>query len=365
MNLQVLQENLAKAVTIASRFSSTRAQLPVLANILLSAKANKLIVAATNLETSISLSLGAKVQKEGEITVPAKTLTDLISNLNPGPLTLISEKEQLLIEVGGFSSNLMGVNSADYPKIPQTIDKVDWTLSEDLLSATLSQTLFAASLDETRPILTGMLFIFEKNKLSVVTTDGFRLSYKQNKIEYEGETRKFVLPRSILVEISHLLTEAGKLSLVYNEKENQVLFALESGIFSSRVLQGEYPDFAKIIPQSSRIKVNVDRVDFLKAVKLASVFARDAANVVKLAVKKDSLLLLAESQKSGSQKNKIAAKVEGGELDIAFNYHYLEEFLLSVKGESVEIELNEAGAPGKFTDPADKNYFHLVMPVKI
>jgi len=278
---------------------------------------------------------------------------------------LTSEKEQLMIKSQSFSSSVMGVNASDYPDIPKRISKEDFSLRGDILGDALSQTLFAASTDETRPILTGACFIFEKTSLVIVATDGFRLSHKKNKFEVVGEPKKFVLPRSVLMEIIKLSEGENEIKMSYDEKDNQVLFGVGGGVLSSRVLQGEYPNFEKIIPKSTQTKINIDKGEFLKAIKLASVFARDSANVVKIKVGKDAVTVTAESSRSGTQEGRVDAKVEGEGLEIAYNYRFIEDFLGSINGDSVEIGLNDAGSPGIFKDPQDESYFHLIMPVKI
>ena len=183
MKLQVLQENLSKALIDASRFASVKAQLPVLGNIMLVAKKTKLLISSTNLEISIATSIGAKVEEDGEITIPAKTITEVISNLPSGPVTLEGEKEQLKIKSQNFSLNTLGMNSSDFPSIPTSLDEKDSLIfsKEEFLSA-LSGVTFATSQDETRPILTGVLFIFDKSSLVLVATDGFRLSQKKMKL---------------------------------------------------------------------------------------------------------------------------------------------------------------------------------------
>jgi DNA polymerase III subunit beta len=364
MNVQVLQENFVKALTVAVRFSSSKAQLPILSNLHLLAKANKLIISATNLETSICLPLGAKVTKEGEIAVPAKTLYDLISNLNPGQLELVAEKEQLKISSANFSSQVLGVNATDFPDVPKKIAKADFSIEGSVINEALEKTLFAVSTDETRPILTGVLFVFEKSGLLMVGTDGFRLSYKKTDFKIGGEVKQFVLPRNILLEVSKVSETDEPIAVQFDETNNQVLFGTGGGVLSSRILEGKFPNYESIIPKSSAILVNVNREDFLKAIKLGAVFARDSANALKLTLEKGFVKVSAESSKSGTQEGRVEAKVEGGTLEIVYNYRFLEEFLQSVEGESVEIAFNDNASPGVFKDPQDPSYFHLIMPVK-
>ena len=366
MDLEVLQENLSKALSITSRFVSSRAQLPVLANILLKADKTKLTLSATNLETSASISLGAKIKEDGELTIPAKNFFEVVSNLTQGTIHLTSEKESLRITGSGFTGRISGMNASDFPKVPQIIKKDESIdLSKTKFLNALPQVSFAASSDEGRPILTGILFILSKKNLSLVATDGFRLSKKTINLEKAGREIKIVIPKNILLEVSRVGEENENIFLGVKEKEKQIVFGLDNLILSSRVLEGEFPDFEKIIPKNSSIKVRVDKEEFLRAVKLSSVFARDSANIVKIKIMKDSIKLSAESSQVGNQETTLDAKVEGEGVEISFNYKFLEDFLRAVVGEEVVMEFNNASSPGVFTDPKDPNFLHLIMPVKI
>ncbi|MFH1863875.1 MAG: DNA polymerase III subunit beta [bacterium] len=374
MKLQVIQENLNKALSFASRFASPKAQLPVLGNILLSAKKTKLLVAATNLEVSISVSLGAQIASEGDLTVPARTIVDLVSNLPPSTVNLETDKERLEISCPGFSSKISGINALDFPSIPSTVGKTgNVVLPKKEFLESLSQVSFSTSSDETRPILTGVLFIFGKGYLQMVATDGFRLSQKKIKLDFSSIVKKLVLPKTALLELSRIGEDQNSFDFSFNEKENQVLFGFDGIVLSSRVLEGDFPPYEKIIPKSSSIKIRADREDLLRAVKLAAVFARDSANVIKISLGKDSLQVSAESSNSGSQKTKVEAAFEtaGGaahilkDFEIAFNYRFLEDFLKAVRGEEVNMDFSSPNAPGVFTDPKDPDYLHLIMPVKI
>ena len=366
MKLKVLQENLAKALINASRFTTSKAQLPILGNIKLETKKTKLIVSATNLEMSTSISFGAQVEKEGEIAVPSKVITEIINNLQSGTVSLSSDKEQLKISTDSFSSTLSGMNTSDLPLIPQKVDeKSSFVLSKEKIAEALSQVIFATSIDETRPILTGVLMLFNGKDLTLVGTDGFRLSQKRLSVTGNTKKQNLVLPKGILSEFIKTQSEKENIFFEYKKEENQVIVLIDDTVLSTRVLEGEYPDYEKIVPKTSSIKINVDKDELLRAVKLASVFARDSANIVKIEAGKDNLTLSAESQSSGSQKTKIDAKVEGGSLEIAFNFRFLEEFIHSIKGEEVQMKFSNSNSPGIFSDPSDKEYLHLIMPVKI
>src|SRR3989304_228285 len=369
MKLKILQENLSDALHIASRFTSSRAQLPVLGNILFLAKNNKLSISATNLEMSILLNLGSQVEKEGEITIPARTISDLITNLTPGTLVLEAEKEQLSILGEGTKAVLSGMNTSDFPSIPQNVGRAFATLPKSDILDALSKVLYAVSVDETRPVLTGVLIIFRNKEIIFVSTDGFRLSQKRVKVEEAwGKEETVILPKNELIELTRLVKDE-KIKLEFKKEDKQVLFGFDNLLLISRIIDGEFPDFERIIPKSSSYKINVDRDDLLRAVKLSSVFARDAGNVVRLKVTQEGIELNAESQLGGSGENKIEAKIEGEgkseHMVIAFNYRFLEDFLNSLDSEDVLISLTDPNSPGVFTDPKDPNFLHLIMPVRI
>lgn len=371
MKFQILQENLNKAINITSRFASTKAQLPILGNVLISTKKSKIYISSTNLEISASVQVGAKIEEEGELSIPAKVVSEVVSNLPKETINISSEKEQLKLSTVGFSSTILGMESTDFPKVPNSLEKDNViSFSKDEISKSLGQVTFATSMDETRPILTGVLFIFKKKSLFLVATDGFRLSKKEITLKNEGKlVQNAVVPKGVLSEISRGIFEEDEILFDLQEKEKQITFGIGDTVLTSRLLEGEYPDFEKIIPKESSLKVFLDKEEFLRAVKLASVFARESANVIKLKILKDSIKISGESGSAGSQETEVDARVEktdsGISFEIAFNYHYIEDFLHSVSGEEVLMEFTNISAPGVFTDSSDSKYLHLIMPVKI
>ncbi len=374
MKFQVLQENIEKAVNITSRFANTRAQLPVLGNILITTRKSKIYITSTNLEISASIQIGAKIDEEGDISVPAKVISELISNLPKETISIETDREQLKISSSGFSSTILGMNSSDFPKVPNFVDeKKSISFPKEVLVQSLEKVSFASSIDETRPILTGVLFILGKGELSLVATDGFRLSRKKIKNkEFLMDKKSFVIPKGVLSEISRGVFTGESILMEPEEGDKQVIFGIDDTVLSSRLIEGDYPDFEKIIPKESNIKVFLDKEEFLRAIKLASIFARESANVVKIKIFKDSIKVSAESSTAGSQEAKIDAKIESdisetnnGKFEIAFNYRYLEEFIHSVKGEEICMEFLNSTSAGVFKDTTDSEYLHLIMPVKI
>lgn len=373
MKLSVIQKNLKDSLTLCSHFISPKAQLPILGNIKLKTTSSKLILSSTNLETSVSTSIGAKVEKQGEITVPGRILTEIVSNLSLGNVNLEVKKESMVIECGSFKSTVSGMNTSDFPVVPTNLAKKNVVKfgREDFVKA-LQKSQFAVSLDETRPVLTGVLFLFKGNNLYQVATDGFRLSQVKIALGLKTDIKNLIIPRAILSEISK--SEGGdEILFSYNKKDSQVLFGVGDSVFSSRVIEGEFPDFEKIIPKTSTFKLTVDKHELEQAVKLASVFARDSGNIIRLKVIGDRLQVKSESSNSGNQETEVEVKIEtedppaGGKVDleIAYNYRFLEEFIKASEGDSIEIELTTPDKPGKFLDPTNPNFLHLIMPIKV
>ncbi|MFZ3301473.1 MAG: DNA polymerase III subunit beta [Microgenomates group bacterium] len=366
MKLTVLQENLKNAVSLTSHFISLKAQLPILSNILLKTDKSRLILQATNLETSISTSIGAKIETEGEITINGKVFNDLISNLSSGQIELEVEKESIKITAGTFKSNVLGSNTSDFPTLPDNVGKDSFKLNTKEFTNALSKTLFAVSSDETRPILTGVLFVFKGNTLYLVSTDGFRLTEIQLKTKIEIPDLKIIVPKTILNEVSKL-TDSEDLEVSFDKDNNQIIFKIEDTILSSRIIEGEFPEYQKIIPTSSICNLTVDKQDLEKAIKLASVFARDSGNIVRFTVKENYLKVKAESSNAGNQEMEIEVKTEDlkqEEIEIMFNFRFLEEFLKIVVSDEVQIQISDNNKASKFLDSKTSNLLHIIMPIK-
>jgi len=373
MKFTVSQELLAAALSITSRFTSSRAQLPVLGNILFDLKEGGLFLGATNLEMSLGYSIGAKVEQKGSVTIPSKVILDIISNLIKGNVEFDVEKETIHIKSEGFSSRVGGVNAVDFPDVPRSVGKKALELTTDQVANVVPKIVFAISTDETRPILTGVLVAGGKNGLVIVSTDGFRLSKFELKLKNTLDEFKAIIPRNAFSELGRISKDSD-VKMSYLEDEKQVVFGMDKAVLSTRVIEGNFPDFEKIIPKSSSLILNVSKEDLLRSVKLASVFAREASNVLKFVISENTFKLFAESSQSGMQESVVAASIkmentvelnEKKEFEIAFNYRFVEEFLNSIEGDNVEIGLSNPSAPGIFTDPEEKNFLHLIMPVKI
>lgn len=369
-----LQENLKTAFNIASRNVASQPQLPVLANILIKTEKNKIKLSATNLSQSINLWINAKVEKKGDITVPAKIISEFVNSLPPGKLQLVAEKENFKISSGKFKAIFNGLAASEYPTlstIKETKAKKKKYISLQLpfsqLSQAILQTAFAAATDESRPVLTGVLWQAKKNTLSLAATDGYRLSLKKLKLKIPQkiDLKEFVVPANALQEIIRL--EGGKeaVEMLIVPGGKQVIFGLDDLEIISQLLEGEYPDFTKIIPQAGETKIILDREEFLQAVQISSIFAREAANIIKFEIQNGKLKISANSPQLGGNESLLEVKTQGKPNKIAFNSRFVLDFLKSIQAEEIEMEMASPTSPVIFSSPKNQTYRHIIMPVRV
>ncbi len=368
MKFTVLRKDFAKVVSFASRFVSPRVQLPILSNILVTTDKTKLVIQATNLEMSFSTTIGAQIETEGSIALPARVLSDLASHMSGESLTAEIVKESLTLTAEGFSSQIAALNARDFPPIATTLSEQAVTLPETFIHA-INHLLFATSTDEARPVLTGILFLVTENGLTCVSSDGFRLSKYELEISEDaitalGVNDRFIIPKTALSEFVKLAGESGATTLEKRANEGQVFLSANGSIIASRIIEGQFPNFERIIPKNSKVTVSISRSDFLESLKRAAVFARDAGNTVFLKVNADGIILSAESQQVGKQESVLSAKVDGGEASVAFNYKYLEDFLMSGSSESIIMKVTDETSAGVFLNPDESHFLHLIMPVR-
>ncbi|MBI3385162.1 DNA polymerase III subunit beta [Candidatus Gottesmanbacteria bacterium] len=372
MKAIILQENFSHSLLLASRFVSSRVQLPILSNFLLEAKDGALEISATNLELGILIKTAAKIEKEGAITVPARVLAELINSLPKEKIEITEEENSLKVVSGKHRSTVNGMAAEEFPRLPTSEESPSLIFDKQTLKEISEQVAFASSLDEGRPALSGVLVTAKDNQLQFVATDGFRLSLK--KIKPQGgkkeEAPDLLIPARALIEAGKISSEKddeeGKeIKLVLLKDGNQAVFSWEDTTLVSRLIDGKFPPFEKIIPGEFTTRVVFDKEEFLKSIKLAAIFARESANIIKIKVSDQKIKVSANTPQVGENENEVEAKVEGGESEIAFNSRYLLEYLSSAPGEQVEMELTGPLAPGVFKTPGDASALHIIMPVRV
>ncbi|HSV94844.1 MAG TPA: DNA polymerase III subunit beta [Spirochaetia bacterium] len=368
MKIIVPSIELKKSLGIVSRGVSPRPQLPILSGVLLKALKNEVSLVATDLEVSFWLSLSAKVEEEGEVVVPAKLFSELISGLPSGNVTLTVEKHIVKIEVDGIVSEIVGQGAEDFPSIPRA-NKAQIILRSGDFRQKADRVCVSAARDDTRPVLTGVLWEISGDKVSLVATDGYRLSVDKLmllKTELEKETR-LILPSRTLQEISKMLGETGvdDFSLEFNKDNHQVIFKVEEIEVSSRLIAGEFPPYQQIMPNTYSSKAVFGRGEILEGVKRASLFARDNANIVKLQMEKDGVVVRAESSQVGTSVTKLSATTEGEEMTVAFNARYLLDYLATCTSDKVIWETEGELKPSVFRNEDEETWVQVVMPVRV
>lgn len=371
MKLSVLQENLNQALTVVSRFVAAKSQLPLLGHILFSTDSGRLKLSATNLELGINYWLGAKIDLDGSFTVPDHDIAEFVSYLPAGRLDLSLVDNLLEVVSSKATSTFSTTPSTDFPSLPPINSDTAITLDAKTLSAVIDQITFAAATDDSRPILTAVLCRFTNDILFLVATDGFRLSLKQIKLTTpiilpeNSESLTLLIPARSLQEVAKLAKTSQQLSLGVSSDSHQLIFVLEDLELVSRLLEGDYPDYNRIIPESYATKVTLSKEDLSQAVKIASVFARQSANVIKLNIKNSLIEISANAPQIGKNSAKLDAKLEGDPLEIAFNYKFITDFLAICHGSEITIELNDSLTPVRFIDLSDPDFTHIIMPVRI
>lgn len=359
----VLRKDFSQSLSTASRFISSRAQLPILSNVVLKADKARLHLYATNLEISIAISQGAKIEEEGEIAVPARTINDLVHNLSGESISFETQQETLHLQTESFSGTVAAMNPSDFPVIPVSIEKETLALpANDLLEA-ISQVLYSVSADETRPVLSGVLFKFEGDTLMLVASDGYRLAQRVMKLPSPVKESSIIIPKGILSELGRIVSQ-DSIQVEIREKESQILFALNDTVLSSRTIEGEYPPFEAVIQKQTSVEVQVDKHDLVNAVKISAVYAREGGNSVKFTVKDGALVLSAQSSTVGSQETSVDASVNGGDAEVALNYKFVEDLLNVIKEPTVNIKLQDSSSPVKFRGEGNEELLHLVMPLR-
>lgn len=365
MKFTLLQQDLLPVLQSVARSVGTRSSLPVLDNILLSAEGKKLKVAATNLEIGVIKNIKAEVETEGSITVPAKTIVDIISGLGQAQVLLESEGENLTIISGKFKATINGIPSSEFPAIPLASSEGLSFSKEAFLGS--SAILFASAVDEGRPVLTGILTQITDSKLDFVATDGFRLAHRRVQLPKSAATFKSLIPKKTFEEVLRIISEQDteEVNIAASENQNQAVFTIGETIVSSRLIEGNFPAWEKIIPTQIAGKAVVEKEVFLKAIKLAAVFAKNEANIVVLTAQKGLLKLQSHAKELGNQENEIEGEVEGEELKIAFNTRFLLDAVSNIPTTQVLIEFSGALSASIVKPVGTEDLQYIVMPVRL
>jgi DNA polymerase-3 subunit beta len=373
MRLVCLQENLSRGLGVVSRAVATRTTLPITNNVLLATDQSRLRLAATNLEMAINCWVGAKVAEEGEITVPARLLTEFVNSL-PGEkieINLSPRTKTLELKCARFEARISGVDAKDFPPIPKVAPGISTKVEVEKLQRGITEVVFAAAAEETRPVLTGVNADFDGDLLTLAAADGFRLAvHKLPLASPVDQKTNVIIPARTMAELNRLITEEEEtVEIAVDPNKSQALFRLKNIELVSQLVQGTFPNYAQLIPQSYNTRSIVEVASFLRATKTASIFARDGSGIVRLVITPDGepatgkMTVSARSEEVGDDVGEIDAVVEGEEAKIAFNGKYLSEVLGVLREEKVALEVTNSSSPGVIRPVGVDNYIHVVMPM--
>lgn len=374
MKASVTQENLTKALSHILRATALKPNIPVLANVLIKTERGQLKLSATDLDVAVTATVGGEIGEDGELTVNARLLTEFVAQLNTSRVELLQTGQTLEVKSVDNQAQLYIIPADDFPNLPVAEKEPDLVVNALAFKQAVAKTSFASAADQSRPILTGLLLEASKRKVSLVGVDGFRLSKKTLKLEVEGKADvKVVIPAKALLETAKICQEeAGEkdqVEIYFLPERNQVLFKVNDVTLSSRLLEGEFPDYKQIIPVEKNFAFSIAKEKLSKTVKIATIFSRNViGNKTFFNVNaSDKLLTLsAKVQDIGNNESKAELdEVEGENFETAFNGKFLSDFLASVEGDVVSFEANGVTAPGVFKDSGDSDYLHIIMPMRI
>ena len=362
MKLSVTQENLSRALSTVSRVASTRSSLPILSNVLLRTEGNRLFVAATNLDIAISETIGAKITQPGSITVPARLMQDFVSSLPSGTLELDVRENRLQLTADRFDSTINGVSAEEFPVTPTIEGGSTIEISSGDMKQTLQQVLFAASADEARPVLTGVYVHADNGMLYFAATDSYRLAEK--KLTKTMEPMSLLLPAQSLQELLRALKDDTSVVTVTFD-EQQARFSVSGIEIVTRLVDGTYPDYKKLLPSSFETTAKLTRQSLAEITKVSSLFAREAAGSITLLIDEAKKEISISSIASQVGENTASAEAEiTGNATITMNSRYILDALQAFDGKNIQINVNGKLDPCILTDPDDDSYIHVIMPVK-
>ncbi|MCY4530237.1 MAG: DNA polymerase III subunit beta [Chloroflexi bacterium] len=372
MRLSCLQENLSRGLGIVSSAVAARTTYPVMQNVLIATDNARLKLAATNQEIAISTWIGAQIEEEGEVTIPARLLTEFVNSLPAERIDLEFTEQPVGISVkcARFSAQINGTPASDFPPVPTVESGVAGQIDPRVLNDAIKHVAIAAATEDSRPVLTGIKVEISGDEFTLAAADGFRLAvYKGKLLEPLPEDVDFIIPARALREVSSLADgQTDPVEFTVTASNNQALFRLNNIEVVANLLQGTFPNYQQLVPDKHDTRASVNREEFIRATRAASIFAREGSNIVRLLMdggeeEDGKLMVQSRSEEVGENKGEVAAEIEGGEAKIAFSSKYLTDVLNVLETGKVALETTTPSSPGVIKPVGDDNYVHVVMPI--
>lgn len=377
MRVTCRQEDLARGLSTVSRAVAARSTLPILSNILLETDQERLKISATNLEIGISAWVAATIEDSGAVTVPARLLADFVNSLPPELVRfeLVERSQTLKLASDRFKAEIKGIDATDFPVLAAVDAATPFTLDPSHLREMIGQVTIAAATDESRPVLTGVLTVLDPDAgtVTLAAADGFRLSVCRTALSAPLEGKlQVIIPARALLELGRLCGDAEvPVQVAVTGSHNQIQFKLPAVEIVSQLIDGNFPDYERILPGAHSTRAAVNAKALHGAVRIASFFARDAANVVRLKfepgdeLRPGTVVVSAQAAEVGGNESELEASIEGEPIEIAFNAKYLLDLLGAVGADQVAIEMTTPASPGLFRPIGDTDFTHVIMPMHI
>lgn len=372
MKVTCLQENLAKGLGIVGRAVAVRSTLPITSNVLIATDHGRIKLAATNLDIALSCWIGGQIEEEGAFTVPARLLNDFVASLpaEKVEMTLAPRAKQMKLKCARNEATIGGIDADDFPTIPAIEDGGTTEIDPKALREAISQVVFSAATDDSRPVLTGVDLTIEGDTLTFAAADGFRLAVRHLKLKKKvAEKQEVIVPARALAELNRLLQDQDEpVQMTVNANKTQVLFRLKDVELVAQLIQGTFPDYSRLIPKEWTSRAVVEVRDFLQETKIASIFARDGSGIVRITFEGGEggpgrMTISARAEEIGDNEGSLDAAVEGEPAKIAFNGRYLQDVLQVLDGGRVALETTGPSQPGVIRPLDNDNYVHVVMPM--
>lgn len=363
MKLSIEKSALVAGLQAVQNVVSTRSTLPILSNVLITAEKETIYLSTTDLDISIQCAIEGKIDVSGSTTIPVKRLLSIVRELPDGVLDLESdEKNQTSVTSGASYFKIVGLSSEEFPAIPEADGDFFYLIDQNVFREMLCKTVYAASADETRYVLNGVMLSFADQKLTAVATDGRRLAMVENEIEFPAEAEMdMILPTKAVLELMHVLKESGNLKIY--PKKNQVVFSFEGVIMASKLIEGTFPNFRQVIPSHCEQRVTLERELLLMALRRASLIIADRSSATKLTFDNNKLVILTTTPDVGESRESIPIKYEGDAITVAFNPDYMMDPLKNLSTDEVFIELTDNLSPAVIK--CDIPFLYVLMPMRI
>jgi len=378
MKITCLQENLSRGLAVVGRAVANRATLPVIHNVLLNVDQSMLKLSATNLEIAMTTWVGAKIEEEGSITVPARLLSEFVNSLPNDPINLQLDEGSGLLEISSGSSkaHINITDASEFPPIPTVDDGIAAEVDPFVLRSAITRVAFAAATEESRPVLTGVELKLDESKFTMAAADGFRLAVHHGALlKPVSEEMSVIIPARTMNELNRLISDREEpVEILMTPAKGQVMFRIRGGDtveIVSQLLQGTFPNYEQLIPQSYTTRAVMDLPTVLRAARTASIFARDGSNIIRMHLMlaeadtvSPKVEISARSEEVGDNEDTVDLdEIEGEEGKIAFNSRYLLDVLSVLEKGKIALETTTSSSPGVFKPTDSDDYIHVVMPM--